>query len=62
MKINEILDVVRELAKSQGLYGRLLAYWEELMENEPDEWKGVVKVLEAQNFKNAVDFILYFEC
>lgn len=62
MKINEILDVVRDLAQSQGLYGRILAYWEELMENAPDEWIEIANELEAQNFKNTVDFILYVEC
>lgn len=62
MKINEIIEVVRNLAQSQGLYGRILAHWNEVAENDPDEWNYIVEQLEAQNFKDAVDFVMFVEC
>ena len=52
MTKNEILQVFRDLAKSQGFYGRLL-------ENITDEG---LKYLEDQNFQDAIDLILFIEC
>ena len=53
MKKEQILDVIKSLAKSQGFYGKLLEYINE----EPS----YLDFLEKQNFKDAIDFILYME-
>ena len=58
MKEKEILETFRQLAKSQGMYGRLLASIEDMPE---DNYRELVDILEAQNFKDPVDLILYVE-
>lgn len=58
MKRDEILETIRSLAQSQGRYGRLLSN----LENMPKElYNTVMADLEAQNFKDAVDLVLYIE-
>ena len=61
MKMNEILSAIRQLAKSQGSYGRLYNSLMELKENDPERYDEVVNLLEVQNFKDMVDMVLYFE-
>lgn len=62
MKMNEILSVIRSLARSQGLYGRILEAIENLRDyGDPDKYDELVSALEAQNFKDPVDVVLYFE-
>lgn len=53
MNKKQILDTCKELAESQGSYGRL---YEALKENEE-----ALEYLEKQNFKDAIDFILFIE-
>lgn len=58
MKRDEILETIRSLAQSQGSYGRLL----QDLENMPKELsEAILTDLEAQNFKDAVDLIMYIE-
>ena len=57
-----ILGVFADLAYSQGFYGRLLASLEEAKEYNPDAYEAFMSDLEAQNFGDAVDLILYIEC
>ena len=62
MKMNEILSVIRTLARSQGLYGRILEAIENLRDyGDPDKYDELVSALEAQNFKEPLDVVLYFE-
>lgn len=61
MKIDEILDVIAGLAKSQGFYGRLLENLLKIRDNSPDDWESVVTDLESLNFKDPLDVVLYFE-
>ena len=58
MKIEQIIDVIKELAQSQGFYGRLLRDIENMSDGEFAYFK---EVLEEQNFKDAVDLIIYLE-
>lgn len=58
MKEKEILEIFRQLARSQGMYGRLLASIEDMPE---DNYRELFDILEAQNFKDPVDLILYVE-
>lgn len=62
MRIAEILDVIKQLAMSQGFYGRLYRSIEELAENDPDTYDEFVAELENQNFKDSLDVVFYFEC
>lgn len=54
MNKTEILKAVSELALCQGFYGRLL---EELQEND-----AALSYLEAQNFGDVVDMVMFLEC
>jgi hypothetical protein len=62
MNIEEILGAIRELACSQGFYGRLYEHLIYVKNNEPKQWKDIVKELEAKHFKDTLDMVLYFEC
>ena len=58
MKRAEIIGVIESLAKQQGFYGRLLRGLSALNE---DEREAVLADLEAQQFKDAVDLVLFLE-
>lgn len=62
MKMEDILNAIRELASSQGFYGRLLRDLTELKENDLESYNSIKEELESQNFQNAVDLVMYFEC
>lgn len=58
MKRDGILETIKSLAQSQGMYGRLLSD----LQNMPQElYNTVMADLEAQNFKDAVDLVMYIE-
>ena len=61
MDREQIMQVIRNLAKSQGFYGRLLHDIQELQKNDHEEADRLLSVLEAQKFNDALDVILYFE-
>ena len=56
-----ILATFRDLAHSQGFYGRLLRDLMWAQENDADAYEEYMQELESQNFKDAVDLILYIE-
>ena len=62
MKMYEILESIKALAGSQGFYGRLYHQIMDYKKNNPAVYKKLAKELEAQNFKDTVDMVLYFEC
>lgn len=59
MKRNDIINAITQLSYSQGFYGRLLRDLQSLDEETYDE---VMAELEAQNFSDTVDMVLFFEC
>ena len=59
MKREEILEVLESLAKSNGRYYRLLSLIEEMPQQQ---YEATMGLLEKQNFKDAVDLVMYFEC
>lgn len=61
MSIEEIMSAIRSLAGSQGFYGRLYNELWEMQTNDPDQWEEVKNTLEAQNFNDTLDMVLYFE-
>lgn len=61
MKINEIIELIKDLAQGQGMYGRLYETLMEIKNTDKAEWESVVEELEKQNFQSSLDFILWFE-
>lgn len=61
MKRNQILAIMKNLSSSQGFYGRLLRDLSELKERDPEAHESVMLELEAQNFKDSVDLVLFIE-
>lgn len=58
MKFEQLLEVIRMLASSQGFYSRLL---DALEEATPEQIKKVKEVWESKNFKDEVEFVMYLE-
>lgn len=61
MKRDEILKAIGSLASSQGFYSRLYSNLIELRTDDPDEYDRIMTQLEEQNFKDAVDLVMYLE-
>lgn len=61
MNIEEIMSAIRSLAESQGFYGRLYNELWEMQTNDPEKWEEVKNTLEAQNFNDTLDMVMYFE-
>ena len=56
MNKQQLKQLIESLAKSQGLYGRLLRNIEE-SDNEEEIWQ----YLEEKNFKDGLEFVLFIE-
>ena len=61
MKIKQIIATIKQLAMSQGFYGRLLRNLLDIRDNDPEQWTEIVDTLEGQHFADPVDMVLYFE-
>ena len=61
MKRQQIMATIRDLAKSQGFYGRLQRQLEEAQEKWPEEYDRYMKELENQCFVDALDLVIYLE-
>lgn len=59
MKREEIMETIKTLASSQGLYSRL---YKDLMALDENEYDEVMTELESQNFKDGADLVMYIEC
>lgn len=62
MSMNAILETIKDLSYSQGFYGRLLRSIMELKKNDIEEYERLAEYLEGQNFKDALEMVLFFEC
>lgn len=58
MKRDVIIEWIKKLAASQGLYGRLLQAINDMDNNDKN---ALFEHLEAQNFTGPVDLIMYIE-
>ena len=58
MKKNEIMKTFKSLAQSQGLYGRIVDELESMSESNKNMY---LEGLEKQNFKDAVDLVMFME-
>ena len=61
MNREQIMETVKQLAHSQGSYGRFYRALCDMRDNEPDRFDKAMTMLEEKNFKDAVDLILYLE-
>ena len=61
MNVLQVIDVIRDLAHSQGFYSRMYERILYLHENEPESFETFKNEVEAQNFKDPVDVVLFFE-
>jgi len=57
----DIREAIKQLAKGQGSYGRLGARLDELQAEDQDKYDEVMQELDAQNFKDIVDLVMYLE-
>lgn len=58
MKREEIMEIIKTLASSQGFYGRL---YRDLMALDEEEYDEVMTELESQNFKDGADLVMFIE-
>lgn len=58
MDRTQILDAIKSLSRSQGMYGRIY----EALTDGSDAAENALNQLESQNFKDVVDMVLYIEC
>lgn len=61
MDRESIQTLIKDLAKSQGYYGRMLAELEGLKVNDPSYYEEVLTAWENQHFNDPIDFIMYME-
>jgi hypothetical protein len=61
MERNEILVTIRNLANTQGFYVKLYRAFANLKKTNPRNFDLIMSKLEAQNFNDATDLVLYFE-
>lgn len=61
MNVLQVLDVIRDLSHSQGFYSRLYETILELKQNDEVAFNEFAKAVEAQNFRDSVDVVLFFE-
>ena len=62
MNREDILNAITELSYSQGFYGRLLRDIMEIKHEDEDQYEDLMAELEAQNFSDTLDMVLFFEC
>lgn len=59
MSGEQAIAVIRNLASSQGFYGRLLNTIENFTDEEMEKWN---ETIENQGFTDDLDLILWLEC
>lgn len=59
MSGKQAIAVIRNLASSQGFYGRLLNTIENFTDEEMEKWN---ETIENQGFTDDLDLILWLEC
>lgn len=58
----QILDTIKDLGRSQGMYSRMYANLQNLRQKDPDLYDQYMNHLVNQQFSDPVDLVLYFEC
>lgn len=62
MTKQDILDTIKDLSRSQGLYQRLWDSIQHTKEDYPESYEQYMEHLQQQHFKDPVDLVMYFEC
>ena len=62
MNVLQVIDVIRDLAHSQGFYSRMYQRILEMYGTEPESFESFRREVEAQNFKDPLDVVMFFEC
>ena len=57
----QVIEVIQQLSHSQGFYGRMLERILYMQAREPESFETFKNEVEAQNFKDPVDVVLFFE-
>ena len=57
----QVIDVIKDLSKSQGAYSYLYSIILAVQENEPEEFEQLKKGFEELKLKDPVDVIMFFE-
>ena len=60
-EFDDVINIIDTLSYSQGFYGRLLRDIYELKKYEPEMFAMFVDEIESQNFRTALDVVMYFE-
>ena len=58
MKFEEVMLLIKNLAKSQGFYGRMLNAIKELDVDGLEEFKAFI---EEKKFKDSLEFVMFIE-
>ena len=61
MTFEQVMAAIRDLAKSQGFYGRLYYSIMELEQNNSEEFAYFKADIEGQHFTDIVEILDYFE-
>lgn len=61
MKMQQIMNTIHNLSKSQGFYGRLERDILDLKKNDRASYNQLRKEWESKKYKDAVDFIIDLE-
>ena len=61
MKMDEIMECFRQLAQSQGFYGRVYRNLSEMKKNDPEAYTRATKDFESRNWHDPVDMIMDLE-
>ena len=61
MKRIEMINIIRELAHSQGTYSRMYHDLMTFAKNDPITFNDVMAEWESMEFSSALDFILWLE-
>ena len=61
MTRRQILDTIRDLSHSQGLYSYIYANLQRYRKEDPDFFDLFMNHLVSQQFESPVDLVLYFE-
>lgn len=57
--VDQVIGVIRSLAKSQGFYSRLYA---NILNFTKEEYETFKSAVERENFKEPIDVVMFFEC
>jgi hypothetical protein len=58
---SQCIDMIRQLAGSQGYYSRMYADLKQMEQDDPDQYQDVLRSFEAQGFSDPVDMVLHLE-